>query len=324
VFTQGRSLEVAAARTGTQARALALGSLDGVGRVVAVADGSAGIKLFAAADAAAVSQASLLASIDTADACDVKLAGGAASTLILAAERGRGVRVIGIEKGSGAVRLRNLVGLETGGDARAVDAQERDGRLLVYAADALGGLTIFDVTDAGSARQLSTVTLGGARDVAVHGGLAAVAVGADGLEVLDVTDPAAPRPLGRVGSLYARTVSLATLDSGMVVAAVTGPAGLSLLDMTDPGSPRGLALYPGRHAEDAIISGGRAYLAEGVRGLSVLDLSAPRSPRRVSSADLEYAVAVGVSGEHAFVVDQQGLRVVRIIVPQWLASLASR
>jgi hypothetical protein len=51
-----------------------------------------------------------------------------------------------------------------------------------------------------------------------------------------------------------------------------------------------------------------------------LDLSGPRSPRRVSSADVEYAAAVGVSGEHAFVVDQQGLRVVRIIVPQWLAG----
>ena len=225
-----------------------------------------------------------------------------------------------MEREGGRLVLRNLLGLETGGDARAVDLQRRDGRLYVYAADPTHGLSIFDVTEIASARRLAAAALEGARDVAVRGGIAYVAAGMGGLEIVDVADPAAPRPQGRLGALHARTVSVGELASGVLVAAVTGSAGLSLVDVTDAAAPRLLSLYRSRYAEDALLSGGRAYLAEGIGGLSVIDVRRPETPRKVSSSDVEYAIAVDVRGEYAFVADHRGLRVVRIVVPDWLAG----
>jgi len=320
VFTQGRSLQVASAKTSGSALAVALGSLEGPGDVAVVADGSEGVKVFAAGNAPALGDSSLLGSLDTENAVDVKLYADPAGARIFVADRSRGLRVIGVEGEGQRLRLRHLIGLETGGDARAVDVQRRDGRLLAYAADAQRGLTIFDVSDVGSARQLASLSLEGARDVAVRGTLAYVAMGMAGLEIVDVTDPAAPRPRSRLGSLHARTVAVAELASGTILAAVTGSEGLTLADLSDADAPRVVSVYRSRYAEDAVVAEGRVYLAEGIGGLSVLDVRRPEVPRKVSSSDVEYAIAVGVRGEYAFVVDHQGLRVVRILVPDWLVG----
>ena len=132
--------------------------------------------------------------------------------------------------------------------------------------------------------------------MAVHGGLACAAAGTAGLRIFDVAPSAAPRPLGGLDSVYARTVSLATLEPGLLVAAVTGPAGLSLIAIDAAGAASLLALYPSRHAEDAVLADGLVCLAEGVRGLSIIDVRRPRQPRRVSSSDLDYALSAAVGG----------------------------
>jgi hypothetical protein len=320
VFTQGRSLQVASARTGGGGVAVALGTLPGTGDVAVVADGPAGIRLFAARDPAKLRDDSLLASLRTENAVDVELDAGGPQPRIFVADGARGLRVVAVEGDPGRPRLRALLSLETGGDARAVELLRSGDRLLAVAADSRKGLSVFDVTDTANARQVASLALPDARDVSVTGNLACVASDSGGLVLVDLADPAAPRIRSRVASLNARTVDAAPTSLGTVLCAVTGPAGLTLVDVTDRDAPRVRALYGTAYAQAAAIAGDRVHLAEGIKGLTVLDASRPDAPRRVSSSDVEYAVGVAVRGDFAFVTDRQGLRVVRVLVPDWLVG----
>jgi len=80
-----------------------------------------------------------------------------------------------------------------------------------------------------------------------------------------------------------------------------------------------VGLYPSRYIEDITANNAYLYLAEGVRGLSVIDASNPAWPLRVSGSDLEYVTGVAGIDEYALTVDGEGFRVVRVLIPEWLA-----
>jgi hypothetical protein len=142
---------------------------------------------------------------------------------------------------------------------------------------------------------------GFANAVAVQGDLAAVAAGAEGLQLVDLTNPLQPAIAGaqalagvagdvKLASHYAY---LATMDGGLQIVDITDPANPQLRGSTaDGGTARALAL-----------SGSTVYLAAGSDGLKIIDASDPQTPVVLGTVALTYANAVDAAGSIAVVVD---------------------
>jgi hypothetical protein len=105
---------------------------------------------------------------------------------------------------------------------------------------------------------------------------------------------------------------------------VIGASGLKIVDFDDPTKPTLLGSFDTSFAEDVIVIRNRALLADGYRGLKVIDISNPASPALVSICEGVYAVGVapwrGTAGDYALIVDSTGLKVIQILIPEWLKS----
>jgi hypothetical protein len=132
--------------------------------------------------------------------------------------------------------------------------------------------------------------------------------------VLDISNPAKPVVAATVPG-NARALALA----GSLLA-VEGSSGVSIVDVTDPRAPVAKGRYDTTYAEAVAASGRYVYVAEGYRGLTVLDVSRPSRPTVVSTCEDVFAVGVAVKGSYALVVDSFGLRVVQVLIPEWLAN----
>lgn len=159
----------------------------------------------------------------------------------------------------------------------------RDGVLegdLLVAASAIGGVVVLDVSDPSAIVQLgSTPQLPGqVMDVAVGGSLAlgaAIHYGASGTAL----------PLGSAGSSLplvfdwatggfegAEGIEIAHSREGRTLVYVASGEGLDVVDATDPAQPVLLdILEEGQAVRDALVVGGRLYLAAGTRGLAIYE-----------------------------------------------------
>jgi len=177
---------------------------------------------------------------------------------------------------------------------------------LAYAAAGGDGLAILDVSNPATPAQLGSYeTEGPAEDVAILGDRAFAAVDYVGLVILDVSDPANPVRLGgydtQVGG-YTGGVAV----SGNLAFVAGEDAGLVIVDVSDPANPVRLGGYDAYAAWDVVLSGDRAFVAEG-SGLVILDVSDPANPVRLGSYDSKgFAYGVAVSGDRAFVADRNG------------------
>ena len=93
---------------------------------------------------------------------------------------------------------------------------------------------------------------------------------------------------------------------------------LKIVDTANPKQPVVINNYTSGYIEDLAINDSLLYLAEGFRGLQILDISHPLSLKPVSACSDVYALGVAVKGGYAFVTDSEGLKVVKIFIPEWL------
>jgi hypothetical protein len=64
------------------------------------------------------------------------------------------------------------------------------------------------------------------------------------------------------------------------------------------------------------ISGGYAYVADGIDGLRIINITSPASPTEVGFFDTPgYAWGVAVAGAYAYLVDGEGLHIINIANP---------
>jgi len=91
------------------------------------------------------------------------------------------------------------------------------------------------------------------------------------------------------------------------------------VDVSDPKAPVLKGRYETSSVEAIAANGKYAYVAEGYRGLTVLDISRPSRPAVVSACDDVFAVGVAVKGGYAIVADSFGLRIIQILIPDWLS-----
>lgn len=153
-----------------------------------------------------------------------------------------------------------------------------------------------------------------ANDVAVSGGIAALAQNRGGIDVLDVSVTDNPRLMGRWrGSRQVVGVDLV----GSLAFAACGDEGFFVVDLSDPGNPRTLGScgIPG-WASDVVVVGVLAYVAAGDLGILVVDVSDPASPRwrgRVGTSG--WAQHLVVVGDLAYVAATGGLDIVDVADP---------
>ena len=154
------------------------------------------------------------------------------------------------------------------------DAVVRDGRL--YAAGALYGLVVLDVTDPAAIQvdSLGALFPGQVMDVAVRNelvvgaslGYGMVGAPAAGIEPLM---PTVHWPTG--GTSGAEGVELGfDRDTGTTLAYVATGNGLEVVDVTDPAAPEPRdVLAPGVVVRDAMLHAGLLYVAAGTKGLRI-------------------------------------------------------
>jgi len=120
-------------------------------------------------------------------------------------------------------------------------------------------------------------TDGSASRVAVSGGYAYVADGANGLVVINVSNPQRPVLSGWVDTTDARAVAL----SGIYAYIADGANGLVVINVSNPASP----VKVGGRDTSGIATGialrnNYAYVADGIHELIVFDVSNPSSPQK--------------------------------------------
>jgi hypothetical protein len=105
---------------------------------------------------------------------------------------------------------------------------------------------------------------------------------------------------------------------------LAGPAGdFWSIDISDPASPRLVGHYAsGARAigwftvgTSVAISGGYAYVTEGLAGLHVIDVSDPVNPRRVGANSAFNASAVTIHGGNVYVASEAGLNILNTYQP---------
>jgi len=304
VQIQGRSFRVAACDTAGKAFDVSVS-----GDWAYIASHAQGLRMVNVSDPANVTNASLSASIETRFAESVSVQ----DHFAYVADGPNGVRILDVApvlaRATGAVPA-EVGAYRPGGLVRRVVPAGK----YLYVAAGDRGVLILDVSTPSAPVPVSSVRSTDAVDIALHGNWAFVADGAGGIKILDVTDPANPvaLPAGIRGS-----VRRLALTGNLLVAA--GDTGVSIIDVSDPSSPKMQGRYETNTAQAVAADGGYAYVAEGYRGLTVLDLSRPARPVVVSSCDNVFAVGVAIKGDFAVVVDSVGMRVIRILIPAWLA-----
>ncbi|NIM18756.1 MAG: T9SS type A sorting domain-containing protein [Candidatus Latescibacteria bacterium] len=194
---------------------------------------------------------------------------------------------------------------------------------VAYVADGTAGLRVIDVSDPTKPTEVGFYdTPGTANDVAVSGNYAYVADAGGGLRVIDVGDPTTPNEVGFFSTNTDDGAAAKVAVSGDYAYVAYGYDGLWVVDVSDPTNPVG-AWSSGSGARDVTIAGTHAYVVDG-SGLKVFRVSALPLLIPVGTLDVTSAVAVAVSGRHAYVAAYtRGLCVIDVEVPSSPVEVAS-
>jgi hypothetical protein len=313
----GRSLQVA--ECGTDGKASRVYSS---GNYAFVADHERGLKVIDISDPVAIDGESIVSSFDTEFAADVVVSG---SYAYVADGRG-GLKIIDIsnvldaDKQSRPVLLGSFA---TEADARAVDIE---GNIAVVVSEG-AGFEIVDISEAQHPKLLSRGDAADAKDgciIEIGSGRTYLCITEEerGLRIFDISDPGRPVQAVKLDTLHARRIVHYKAPQEREHLYILGPSGLSIVDVTEPTKPSVVGTFETLFAEDIFVSGSYAFLADGYRGLKVIDISNPALPTLVSTCETVYAVGVTLRQEgqedYALIVDSAGLRVIRILIPEWL------
>ncbi len=152
-------------------------------------------------------------------------------------------------------------------------------------------LKLADVTDPAAPVTLGALALPSQINAIAVSGTYAYVSGPFGFYAVDVLDPAHPVALGSIPDVAA-SIAIA----GTHAYCVAG-WGIFVVDIANPATPvlRGsLSLLPG-YGYGVAVSGGLAYVADGVSGLKIVDVSNPASMHEVNAIDHDDESITGVA-----------------------------
>lgn len=300
--TIGKSYEIGGFKTDGAAYGVSL-----AGGLLFLADHQGGVKVFSAATPDALQGGSALASWKTDYAEGVAVE----NRLAAVADGTFGVKLFDLDTltATAAAPAAPLGEYRSGGRVFSVALQ--GGRAYVAAGEK--GLLILDLQNPRNPVEAGVFASADARALALSGNIGVLADGRAGLKMLDFSNTVKPVQVGAMRLPLARRVVVQKS-----AAFVVGSTGLSMVDISRPEAPSTLQVYETPYAEDVAVNADLLYLAEGHRGLKVFTILGTAGFNLVSECDSVYAAGVAGQGEHAFVADSTGLKVLRILIPPWL------
>jgi hypothetical protein len=175
------------------------------------------------------------------------------------------------------------------------------------------GLLVLDISDPRDPFIVgSESTASPAKDVAVSGGYAYVAVRDILLQIIDVTDPLNPSTTGSLAELglSASCVTVAGEYAYVGATEFVGSARLKVIDISDPLSPQvvgssGAAMWI-YSIGDIEVSGDHAFAATS-QGILVFDIADPQNPRIIGNSVMGGFSDVVAFGERIYACGAYGL-----------------
>ena len=158
---------------------------------------------------------------------------------------------------------------------------------LVYVADYMTGLSVFDISDKSNPVKISELDLSGdGMDVFVSGRFAYVACGYAGLYIVDISDAKNMRVVSsfkQEDSSLDYATKLQVKDNLVFLADSVG--GFKIIDLSVPDAPKIISKFGSTYQgsiEDVIVAGNTAFLADYRAGFIVVDITDLKNPRLVS------------------------------------------
>lgn len=243
----------------------------------------------------------------------------------------QGLRVVDVSTPSSPTEVGSY---STPSDAKRVDFDPLNTRVLV--ADAWAGLRVISVDIPSNPVEVGScfTTDNDVRDVLVAGNLCFALSTVYNLDFmyfsggyLRITDVSAPAP-AHVGTEWFEHDDFYDMDYGPdCLYVANGSSGLRVIDVTTPSSPDAIAdIRTGDFVEKVQIVGDYAYVANREAGLTILDVSDPGAPVEVGFYDhgddqhrvyhsYNRTLDVAVSGDYAFLAENQGLLILDVSDP---------
>ncbi len=194
----------------------------------------------------------------------------------------------------------------------------------LFVADGTDGLLAIDIDDPTVPLLLDVQpTLDQARDVALQGDLAVLAIGTLGLQIIDVGNALTMVPRGNV-DVPGYTTSVAL--NGNLAYLAQSNLGVAVVDISDPDNPVFVRdLSTSDWARGVALAGSALAVADGDSGLTMLDLSVPDDPSWLGNLDTAGTVLdVTVDGDRAYLAaGAAGMIVVDISDPAAPVELGS-
>ena len=174
-----------------------------------------------------------------------------------------------------------------------------------YVANALGGLSVIDVTDPTNPSRIGVEdTSGTSSQLTVSGNYAYVADGTNGLVIIDINNPLNPT----IASTYITGISLATniVIEGNYAYVVDYNNGIVVVNITNPITPSYVGSWSKSGATDAYVDGHYLYVTDFNDGLSLLDITDPTNPIFVHTLTLPGTQEIFVDDVYAYLACQSG------------------
>ena len=169
------------------------------------------------------------------------------------------------------------------------------------------GLKLYDVTDPGIPRQLSTYSAG-PQPNAVASAESMIYIGDNhGLTVLDASDPSTPQRVGELGT--ADRASLIAVDGTTAyvwIGTYWNNAGLEIIDVGDPANPVSLAFLDFGNVATSMDVQGPLLFATLENRVSIVDVADPTNPTTLGTF-AHGARSVAVSDTVACVIKNDGI-----------------
>lgn len=159
-------------------------------------------------------------------------------------------------------------------------------------------------------------TPGYAQAVAVSGVYAYVADGNGGLRIINISNPGSPTLAGFCAWLTCSVAGVAVRGNYAYLA--DDNRGLYIVDISNPASPTLAGSWPyiEMGAFRVVVSGVYAYIASYMNGLWIFNISNPSNPFLIANNPCDPVLGVAVSGNYAYLAENDGLRIMDISMPQ--------
>ncbi len=217
---------------------------------------------------------------------------------------------------SDPVSPRLLASVDVLGYAENIVVSDR----VAYVADGGAGLQIIDLSNPIAPTVLGAVdTPGNAKHVVVSGNLACVLDSTPGFRVIDVSDPAAPVLLSSNDMMGESSRDLAVSGN---IAYVVGDD-LYFVDISDPETPVYLGLFHTQEPRGVAVAGSIAYVVNNDPGFQVIDVSSAAEPSLLASLEVPDSVDITVSGNMAYLREDEFLHIVDVSDPSAPALINS-